>query len=65
MRSPPATIQRQTFPCSEAECPEHVIYEPHPAGGGGPYSPKDRIRVYLTCPRNHSRDYVVWPYLRR
>ena len=41
-------------------CSEDVVYEPQLVGFGK-YTPKDRIRIYLTCPRGHQREYVVSP----
>jgi hypothetical protein len=56
----------QSFDCKEPDCDSKVIYEPisldvyregkrpqeaRPSGG--------MKRVYLSCSRNHSHDYVV------
>lgn len=60
-------IQSQVLRCTEPGCQRDVIYEPRPVFSDEkhPYQPKGRIRVYLVCDAGHSRDYVVWPYVKR
>jgi len=54
---------RQTFPCKEPQCPEHVSYEPQKVlGNFMERNLRDETGteiVYLQCKRGHEYPYEV------
>jgi len=56
----------QTYKCKEAQCTEHVEYEPQAVPGsigGSSFQLQKRSRTaYLTCPLGHVHPYVLDPH---